>query len=61
MTATRKRSETSVIGQIGDDLLAWVRAASLQERRKWKALTHTFTLNVCTAETIKSDYLEKDL
>lgn len=24
MTAIRKRSETSVIGQIADDLLAWV-------------------------------------
>lgn len=26
MTAIRKRSETSVIGQIADDLLAWVRS-----------------------------------
>lgn len=25
MTAIRKRSETTVIGQIADDLLAWVR------------------------------------
>lgn len=30
MTAIRKRSETSVIGQIGDDLLAWVRPVRLQ-------------------------------
>lgn len=28
MTAIRKRNETSVIGQIGDDLLGWVRLAS---------------------------------
>lgn len=27
MTAIRRRNETSVIGQIGDDLLAWVIAS----------------------------------
>lgn len=31
MTAIRKRNETSVIGQIGDDLLSWVRVVSVQK------------------------------
>lgn len=33
MLATRKRNETSVIGQIADDLLAWV-SNTIQDRFK---------------------------
>lgn len=37
MTAIRKRSETSVIGQIADDLLAWVRPVSIHAGGTLKA------------------------
>uniref|UniRef100_A0A3B3YDJ3 Rho guanine nucleotide exchange factor (GEF) 12b n=1 Tax=Poecilia mexicana TaxID=48701 RepID=A0A3B3YDJ3_9TELE len=42
MAAVRKRSETSVIGQIGDDLLAWF---SEEEEEKIKKATGTFCSN----------------
>ncbi|XP_060941809.1 rho guanine nucleotide exchange factor 12 isoform X2 [Limanda limanda] len=52
MTATRKRSETSVIGQIGDDLLAWF---SEDEEEKIKRAVGTFCSNQPSAlELIKS-------
>ncbi|KAL6098341.1 arhgef12 [Pungitius sinensis] len=52
MTAIRKRSETSVIGQIGDDLLAWF---SGEEEEKIKRAVGTFCSNQPSAlEFIKS-------
>uniref|UniRef100_A0A665U8Y5 Rho guanine nucleotide exchange factor (GEF) 12b n=1 Tax=Echeneis naucrates TaxID=173247 RepID=A0A665U8Y5_ECHNA len=52
MTATRKRSETSVIGQIGDDLLAWF---SGKEEEKIKRAVGTFCCNQPSAlELIKT-------
>ncbi|XP_071362686.1 rho guanine nucleotide exchange factor 12 isoform X2 [Trachinotus anak] len=52
MTATRKRSETSVIGQIGDDLLAWF---SGEEEEKIKRAVGTFCCNQPSAlELIKT-------
>ncbi|KAM8897291.1 rho guanine nucleotide exchange factor 12 isoform 2-T2 [Spinachia spinachia] len=52
MTAIRKRSETSVIGQIGDDLLAWF---SGEEEEKINRAVGTFCSNQPSAlELIKS-------
>ncbi|XP_040907371.1 rho guanine nucleotide exchange factor 12 isoform X2 [Toxotes jaculatrix] len=52
MTATRKRSETSVIGQIGDDLLAWF---GEEEEEKIKRAVGTFCSNQPSAlELIKT-------
>ncbi|XP_034745196.1 rho guanine nucleotide exchange factor 12-like isoform X3 [Etheostoma cragini] len=52
MTAIRKRSETSVIGQIADDLLAWF---SGEEEEKIKRAVGTFCSNQPSAlELIKS-------
>ncbi|KAK2828410.1 hypothetical protein Q5P01_019444 [Channa striata] len=52
MTAIRKRSETSVIGQIGDDLLAWF---SGEEEEKIKIRVGTFCSNQPSAlELIKT-------
>ncbi|XP_077963088.1 rho guanine nucleotide exchange factor 12 isoform X3 [Gasterosteus aculeatus] len=52
MTAIRKRSETSVIGQIGDDLLSWF---SGEEEEKIKRAVGTFCSNQPSAlELIKS-------
>uniref|UniRef100_A0A4W6D510 Rho guanine nucleotide exchange factor (GEF) 12b n=1 Tax=Lates calcarifer TaxID=8187 RepID=A0A4W6D510_LATCA len=52
MTAIRKRSETSVIGQIGDDLLAWF---SGEEEEKIKRAVGTFCSNQPSAlELIKT-------
>ncbi|XP_035998655.1 rho guanine nucleotide exchange factor 12 isoform X1 [Fundulus heteroclitus] len=52
MTAIRKRSETSVIGQIGDDLLAWF---SEEEEEKIKRAVGTFCSNQPSAlELIKT-------
>ncbi|KAM9846903.1 rho guanine nucleotide exchange factor 12 [Aulostomus maculatus] len=52
MTAIRKRSETSVIGQIGDDLLAWF---SGDEEEKIKRAVGTFCSNQPSAlELIKT-------
>ncbi|XP_071388987.1 rho guanine nucleotide exchange factor 12-like [Centroberyx affinis] len=52
MTAIRKRSETSVIGQIGDDLLAWF---SSEEEEKIKRAVGTFCSNQPSAlELIKT-------
>nr|XP_015817390.2 rho guanine nucleotide exchange factor 12 isoform X2 [Nothobranchius furzeri] len=52
MTAIRKRSETSVIGQIGDDLLAWF---SGEEEEKIKTEVGTFCSNQPSAlELIKT-------
>ncbi|XP_023286681.1 rho guanine nucleotide exchange factor 12-like isoform X2 [Seriola lalandi dorsalis] len=52
MTATRKRSETSVIGQIGDDLLEWF---SGEEEEKIKRAVGTFCCNQPSAlELIKT-------
>uniref|UniRef100_A0A1A7WW15 Rho guanine nucleotide exchange factor (GEF) 12b n=2 Tax=Iconisemion striatum TaxID=60296 RepID=A0A1A7WW15_9TELE len=52
MTAIRKRSETSVIGQIGDDLLAWF---SGEEEETIKAAVGTFCSNQPSAlELIKT-------
>ncbi|KAM9348328.1 rho guanine nucleotide exchange factor 12-like [Symphorus nematophorus] len=52
MTAIRKRSETSVIGQIADDLLAWF---SGEEEEKIKKAVGTFCSNQPSAlEIIKS-------
>ncbi|XP_041864147.1 rho guanine nucleotide exchange factor 12-like [Melanotaenia boesemani] len=52
MTAIRKRSETSVIGQIGDDLLAWF---SWEEEEKIKRAVGTFCSNQPSAlELIKT-------
>ncbi|XP_015243368.1 PREDICTED: rho guanine nucleotide exchange factor 12-like [Cyprinodon variegatus] len=51
MTAIRKRSETSVIGQIGDDLLAWFS----EEEEKIKRAVGTFCSNQPSAlELIKT-------
>ncbi|PWA24358.1 hypothetical protein CCH79_00011927 [Gambusia affinis] len=51
MTAIRKRSETSVIGQIGDDLLAWFS----EEEEKIKRAIGTFCSNQPSAlELIKT-------
>ncbi|XP_058482838.1 rho guanine nucleotide exchange factor 12 isoform X3 [Solea solea] len=52
MTAVRKRSETSVIGQIGDDLLAWF---SGDEEEKIQRAVGTFCCNQPSAlELIKT-------
>uniref|UniRef100_A0A8D3D500 Rho guanine nucleotide exchange factor 12-like n=1 Tax=Scophthalmus maximus TaxID=52904 RepID=A0A8D3D500_SCOMX len=52
MTATRKRSETSVIGPIGDDLLAWFGG---EEEEKIKRAVGTFCSNQPSAlEFIKT-------
>ncbi|XP_069002013.1 rho guanine nucleotide exchange factor 12 isoform X3 [Embiotoca jacksoni] len=52
MTAIRKRSETSVIGQIGDDLLGWF---SGEEEEKIKRAVGTFCSNQPSAlELIKT-------
>ncbi|XP_072230738.1 rho guanine nucleotide exchange factor 12-like isoform X2 [Leuresthes tenuis] len=52
MTAIRKRSETSVIGQIGDDLLAWF---SGEEEEKINRAVGTFCSNQPSAlELIKT-------
>ncbi|XP_047463106.1 rho guanine nucleotide exchange factor 12-like isoform X2 [Mugil cephalus] len=52
MTAIRKRSETSVIGQIGDDLLAWF---SGEQEEKIKRAVGTFCSNQPSAlELIKT-------
>uniref|UniRef100_A0A3Q0S3V7 Rho guanine nucleotide exchange factor (GEF) 12b n=1 Tax=Amphilophus citrinellus TaxID=61819 RepID=A0A3Q0S3V7_AMPCI len=52
MTAIRKRSETSVIGQIGDDLLGWF---SGEEEEKLKSAVATFCSNQPSAlELIKT-------
>ncbi|MED6272107.1 hypothetical protein CHARACLAT_026923, partial [Characodon lateralis] len=52
MTTIRKRSETSVIGQIGDDLLAWF---SEEEEEKIKRAVGTFCSNQPSAlELIKT-------
>ncbi|XP_029924955.1 rho guanine nucleotide exchange factor 12 isoform X2 [Myripristis murdjan] len=52
MTAVRKRSETSVIGQIGEDLLAWF---SGEEEEKIKRAAGTFCSNQPSAlELIKT-------
>ncbi|KAM3869008.1 rho guanine nucleotide exchange factor 12 [Diretmus argenteus] len=52
MTTIRKRSETSVIGQIGDDLLAWF---SSEEEEKIKRAVGTFCSNQPSAlELIKT-------
>lgn len=42
MTAIRKRSETSVIGQIADDLLAWVRPFSRLKAGYSEMLAHLY-------------------
>uniref|UniRef100_A0A3P9KGV8 Rho guanine nucleotide exchange factor 12-like n=1 Tax=Oryzias latipes TaxID=8090 RepID=A0A3P9KGV8_ORYLA len=52
MAAVRKRSETSVIGQIGDDLLSWF---SGEEEEKMKRAVGTFCSNQPSAlELIKT-------
>ncbi|XP_040006687.1 rho guanine nucleotide exchange factor 12-like isoform X2 [Xiphias gladius] len=52
MTASRKRSETSVMGQIGEDLLAWF---SGEEEEKIKRAVGTFCSNQPSAlELIKT-------
>uniref|UniRef100_A0A669DRA1 Rho guanine nucleotide exchange factor 12 n=1 Tax=Oreochromis niloticus TaxID=8128 RepID=A0A669DRA1_ORENI len=52
MTAIRKRNETSVIGQIGDDLLGWF---SGEEEQKLKRAVATFCSNQPSAlELIKT-------
>ncbi|XP_017284671.1 rho guanine nucleotide exchange factor 12 [Kryptolebias marmoratus] len=52
MAAIRRRSETSVIGQIGDDLLAWF---SEEEEEKMKKAVGTFCSNQPSAlELIKT-------
>eukprot|EP00064_Thunnus_orientalis_P000331 superscaffoldBa00000017_g331 len=52
MTSIRKRSETSVIGQIGDDLLAWF---SGEEEEKIRGAVGTFCSNQPSAlELIKT-------
>ncbi|XP_029957008.1 rho guanine nucleotide exchange factor 12-like isoform X2 [Salarias fasciatus] len=52
MTAIRKRSDTSVIGQIGDDLLAWF---SEEEEEKIRSALGTFCSNQPSAlELIKT-------
>lgn len=52
MTAVRKRSETSVIGQIGDDLLGWF---SGEEEEKINEAVGTFCSNLPSAlELIKT-------
>ncbi|XP_053297394.1 rho guanine nucleotide exchange factor 12 isoform X1 [Pleuronectes platessa] len=57
MTATRKRSETSVIGQIGDDLLAWF---SEDEEEKIKRAVGTFCSNQPSALEIIKNKKKKD-
>ncbi|XP_034461521.1 rho guanine nucleotide exchange factor 12 isoform X1 [Hippoglossus hippoglossus] len=57
MTATRKRSETSVIGQIGDDLLAWF---SEDEEEKIKRAVGTFCSNQPSALELIKNKKKKD-
>ncbi|XP_069366192.1 rho guanine nucleotide exchange factor 12 isoform X2 [Paralichthys olivaceus] len=57
MTATRKRSETSVIGQIGDDLLAWF---SGEEEEKIKQAVGTFCSNQPSALELIKNKKKKD-
>lgn len=54
MTAIRKRSETSVIGQIADDLLAWVRSHQCVSIRK---LINPMLVHVAKGTTVFSTQL----
>ncbi|XP_067347892.1 rho guanine nucleotide exchange factor 12 isoform X2 [Channa argus] len=57
MTAIRKRSETSVIGPIGDDLLAWF---SGEEEEKIKIRVGTFCSNQPSALELIKNRQKKD-